>query len=676
MIMLQETGVGIKQPLFFIGVVENNIDERLEGRVQVRAFGVHGSNKQVPTDSLPWATLIHGSYDPNDPIPPLNSFVFGFFLDGRDAQQPMILGLIPKQYLTVIDPEILGWGTVPAEDQRILSKGTDPDSVGEPQNSKLVRGESLENTHVLQLETNRVKDVSVAKTDEEDPEDNPEEVSSWEEPTNAYNAEYPYNRVIETAKHSIELDDTPGAERVMIRHEQGSYISMDSRGTTVYKATSDSYDINDMNRHLYVGGRSLVTIVGDSRVRIEGNKVEEIEGNLIQVVRGNHMLSVGGQSNINASEEVQIRGAKIRAEANVEGINLKAGRDIKIQSGEFTYLKAGATTVLEAADAINLNAAGDNINIQAAGDLNVKSATAYMTADGALDLKGGHVKIGGGTKVSIDASLVAIDDIIQLAEGQAVAPDAAAEAATSVDAEGVEAPEPAAKSTSTKSYKTTPSRGSSGVASRDTSTTEPTTSRDENGVPPKVGASSPPGTPLTAEQEEAAWKKLEEQERERRLAAGLPAEFSDEERRALKGIMSAEGGDQAANLATVLNRSYQAGSPVHHVVMANSQFTPATSYLQGYRDRIAGVDEEGFRRFTGAAESSATTSFADAIDRYKTIPQYDKINYFVGRGLNVQFGTLAYTAGNQYSVGQGGKFFANGGATNWQKYQEYLNRNN
>ena len=97
-------GTGLQNPYFFIGVIENNVDERLEGRVQVRAFGIHGTVQEIPTEDLPWAVLIQGGYDVNSPIPPLNSWVFGFFLDGRDAQQPMILGLIPTQMTEPVDP--------------------------------------------------------------------------------------------------------------------------------------------------------------------------------------------------------------------------------------------------------------------------------------------------------------------------------------------------------------------------------------------------------------------------------------------------------------------------------------------------------------------------------------------------------------------------------------------
>lgn len=459
-----DTGVGIPNPLFFIGVVENNVDERLEGRVQVRAFGVHGSNKQVPSDDLPWATIIHGSYDPNDPLPPINSFVFGFFLDGRDAQQPMILGLIPTQMTEILDPEISGWGRITDADGRILARGSTPSDLGQPQNSRLARGEQIEQTYVARMAMNRTDLIEIASHDPDDDDAR----QFFGEPAPAYDTEYPYNRVIETANHSVELDDTPGSERITIFHGEGSYISIDSRGTSTYKSVSDKFDINDRNKYIHVKGEYCITVEGDCRVLVKGNKIEEITGDLIQNVRGNHYLSVGAQSTINASDEVQIRGAKLRFNANVEGINLSSAKKIRLQSGELMSLKSAQEIRLDAADpigiksgigiamsaegAIDINAQDGNLNMQSSDEVNLRSATMYLNADGALDLKGGHVKAGGGTKVSIDAQVVAIDDIVQLANNQAMAPQGAGDAGAAEageEAEAVEAPEPVAKSVST-----------------------------------------------------------------------------------------------------------------------------------------------------------------------------------------------------------------------------------
>ena len=442
---MRETGVGLYEPLFFIGVVENNIDERLEKRVQVRAFGVHGTVDQVPTERLPWATLIYGSYDPNSPLPPINSFVFGFFVDGRDAQQPMILGLIPTQLTEVINPSVTGWGAVPGRDSNIIAKGSTPDDYGQPSNSRLERGEDIDQTYVLLQEMNRVKDAPTAKMNSDDT------TSSFEEPAPAYNAQYPYNRVIETASHSIELDDTPGAERITIFHKSGSYVSIDSNGTSVHKSISDKYEINDMHQHVYVGGKSQVTIMGDSRVLVKGNKIEEVEGDLMQIVHGNHLLSVAGQMNLNASEEVQMRAAKLRLEANVESVNIKAGRDVKIQSAESTNIKSKATFI-DSAETTDIKA-GDDIHIQSGADVHIKATNVKM------------------------------DDRINMANG------AAGDATGAASAEGAELPEPAAKSASTTNYKNSASFGSSGYASQDESGSG--SSSGSSGADPAVEFSSP-----------------------------------------------------------------------------------------------------------------------------------------------------------------------------------------
>jgi muramidase (phage lysozyme) len=469
---MEESGMGIKNPLWFIGVVENNVDERLEGRVQVRAFNVHGTVDQVPSDSLPWAIPISGSYDPNNPPPPLNSWVFGFFIDGRDAQQPMILGLIPTQMTETIDPQKNGWGRFPNSEPSYydrLAFGSRARDFGQPLLSRLARGENIEETYVLGQEVNRIRNISST-------EGNP----TWEEPSAAYAAQYPFNRVTETASgHSIEIDDTPGAERIMIWHRSGSFLQIDSRGTKLDKTASDKYDVTKDNHHVYIGGRSIVTIEGDSHVIVKGNKTEEIFGDYRQMIHGNHELSVAGQLNLNSSEEIQARGAKIRIEANVENVNIKSAKNMNVESAKSIHIKSGISIFQEATNSINIKS-GDDLLAQFGGVANIKSQSMYLTSSGALDIKGGHVKIGGGTKISLNASLVAVDDIIQLSSGQSVVPVQASNSNSAKSAESAELPEPTAKAIGSTagstgsstgggggSYKNTSSIGSTGFSSQD-----------------------------------------------------------------------------------------------------------------------------------------------------------------------------------------------------------------
>lgn len=363
-------GAGIRNPLFFIGVIENNVDPRHEGRVQVRAFGIHGKIDDVSRDDLPWAIVAQGGYNPNT-IPKVNSWVYGMFLDGRDAQHPMVLGLIPTQYATELNPDKYGWGWIPDRDGAALAQGSTPEDVSQPSNSRLARGEYIQDTYVLQQEMGRAVNVPIGGNE-----------STWDEPGSAYNAEYPHNRVIETANHSIELDDTPGAERIMIHHKSGSFIQIDSRGTTTTKSVSDKYDVMDRKQHVVVGGMSTITILGNSYVYVKGNKVEEIEGDLQTLVHGNHMLSVGGQSTINAGDQVQVRGADVKVQANVGTMSIKAGKELNISAGGLIGLppKYGAISLkaekimVDATDKLHLRG-NTQVNIQAIAEMNISALT-------------------------------------------------------------------------------------------------------------------------------------------------------------------------------------------------------------------------------------------------------------------------------------------------------------
>lgn len=119
--------------IWWVGVVEDRDDPEKLGRCRVRIFGYHTEDKTIlPTEDLPWAI----------PIQPINSasisgigftpvgivpgtWVTGWFLDGEDKQQPVMLGTIPGK--TPVRRE--------AEEKQIQDSADDSvlkDSVGNP----------------------------------------------------------------------------------------------------------------------------------------------------------------------------------------------------------------------------------------------------------------------------------------------------------------------------------------------------------------------------------------------------------------------------------------------------------------------------------------------------------------------------------------------------------------
>ena len=315
------SGKGISNPLFFIGVVESTLDEARMGRVKVRAWGIHGTKAEVSTEALPWATCVAGNYDPNSPVPPMNSFVFGMFLDGEEGQHPMVLGLIPSQYTKPADPKKDKWGIVPPFAKNLLSWLGAPKDIGQVQKAKLHRAEDIDETYIGHRDANALQRQKIADSD-----------LTWGEPGPAYAARYPYNRVIETpGGHSIELDDTPNAERITINHTSGAYIEIDAIGTVRERANSDRYEINIGTKH-ESSGHSVVTINGNSHVYVKGNKTEEIMGNYKRIVHGENEVTVGGQSYHNVGGHLFLRGASTKIEGNAENVTIFGKNEVAIES--------------------------------------------------------------------------------------------------------------------------------------------------------------------------------------------------------------------------------------------------------------------------------------------------------------------------------------------------------
>jgi len=84
--------------VWWIGVVENNVDPLNLGRCKVRIFGSHTDNLQeIPTSDLPWATPLYPVNDSRTFSTPMEGdYVFGFFMDGLSSQAPAMLGVFPS----------------------------------------------------------------------------------------------------------------------------------------------------------------------------------------------------------------------------------------------------------------------------------------------------------------------------------------------------------------------------------------------------------------------------------------------------------------------------------------------------------------------------------------------------------------------------------------------------
>lgn len=100
--------LGRDEFVWWMGVVEDNEDPDKLGRLKVRIFGYHPprNTNKVPTSDLPFSTVVAsatfpGAYGRLD----IGEWVFGFFIDGKDAQEPAVLGWLPGKSRSALN----GW---------------------------------------------------------------------------------------------------------------------------------------------------------------------------------------------------------------------------------------------------------------------------------------------------------------------------------------------------------------------------------------------------------------------------------------------------------------------------------------------------------------------------------------------------------------------------------------
>lgn len=195
------------------------------------------------------------------------------------------------------------------------------------------------------------------------------------------------NRVISTpGGHSIELDDTPGNDRILVRHNNGRGIEIRPDGSMSISA-----------------GRQVITVAADQTVVIEGDATLVYSGNVRMQVAGDYEVSVGGNYNVtvdgNKGENVN-GSSRYTAEGNwgsvVKGSHSQTnlGTSTTTNLGDMNNITAGAARInaegnmqiatggtghISASN--NMFISSDNMNV-AASDLSVFGATGAIGGEG------------------------------------------------------------------------------------------------------------------------------------------------------------------------------------------------------------------------------------------------------------------------------------------------------
>jgi hypothetical protein len=136
---MQLNGDGLQNLTWFMGIVEDRNDPTNHGRIRVRAFGFHPSleTNEVLTEDLPWAFMINGTGGSFFSLPEEGDWVFGFFMDGRDAQHPFIIGVVHGAHFGIPFDGAIGYGDGQIDPRLAASAAAAEQRAGDIDASKL-----------------------------------------------------------------------------------------------------------------------------------------------------------------------------------------------------------------------------------------------------------------------------------------------------------------------------------------------------------------------------------------------------------------------------------------------------------------------------------------------------------------------------------------------------------
>lgn len=427
----------ISNPLYFIGVVEDNRDPTNAGRVRVRCFGIHppvtgeetvASPNYVPTEDLPWAVIINGTMGSLFNIPELGEWVFGMFIDGRDAQHPMILGTIQGQNLSA--PAGTG---LPGEDGYLRPSSSVVNSYGNLAIPPYMTGEHVDQTAAIVQIAGKNEDVATSNE------------KRWTEPDVVPPSHDPENTTVWQGKYagnSVVIND--GGDGVggymLITHNTGTVIQIDDDGNVLIKTFGDRYDVTEGYEYRKTKGDTNTNIGQDYNLKVENGSNNVWIANDMNIECNNFNVTARGKMTFNAAQSFEVKASKVSVEAHTENIDMVATKKMKIATGDSYTLKslnqiyfesinetismrslksiyaesleedvhvvAKVNARITATDGTFDVTSGDNMLINSGARFDLKSAdTTAITAGAEYNLKSGsNMLLTSGSRFDVNAS--------------------------------------------------------------------------------------------------------------------------------------------------------------------------------------------------------------------------------------------------------------------------------
>jgi|TARA_B100000035_G_scaffold314650_1_gene331597 hypothetical protein len=169
--------------------------------------------------------------------------------------------------------------------------------------------------------------------------------------------------------HIIELNDTPGGERILIKHNTGAGFDIRPDGTIVTSSKTDTVQVVGADYHLTVGGDGKLTYYGNLDLNVTGDLNMTVGGNFLFNVKGSVIGTIFGSLNKKIVGNVR---------ETVTGIyqSIRLGKTLQITLDSFSNIVKGTYKQL----------------VHGSADYNHKEAISF-TGETDMDISGNNINI-------------------------------------------------------------------------------------------------------------------------------------------------------------------------------------------------------------------------------------------------------------------------------------------
>ena len=188
------------------------------------------------------------------------------------------------------------------------------------------------------------------------------ESKTIQQPPTPYAAIYPFNHVYESESgHLVEIDDTPGKERLHWYHRAGTFTEFHPKGMRVDRTNSHRYNITMGNLESIVGGEEKKKIQGDYTLDLGGHltmqssddvRLFSREGSVLidskqqnTVIQGKHIV-IGARDTLILKGGTKIIRDDDAAEDKVRGsYKMEVQGGYNLNSGKLSLGSMGSTSI-------------------------------------------------------------------------------------------------------------------------------------------------------------------------------------------------------------------------------------------------------------------------------------------------------------------------------------------